>query len=81
MEMDILLSFIEDRCACQPGEKVAVGALYEAYVKWSDEVCQDTVGKKIFGKLMMQKGFRQSKSNVTRYWNGIAILPEITEQE
>lgn len=80
MEMDILLSFIEDRCACQPSEKVAVGAMYEAYVKWSDEVCQDTVGKKIFGKLMMQKGFRQSKSNVTRYWNCITILPEITKQ-
>lgn len=75
-EMDILSSFIEDKCNCQSSERVAVGDLYEAFKKWSDFACQETVGKKIFGNLMRQKGFIQSKSGSNRYWNGIKLNPE-----
>jgi len=81
IEMDILSGFIEDKCICQSSEKVAVGDLYEAYKKWSDDVCQETAGKKIFGNLMRQKGFIQSKSGSIRYWNFIKLNAEITEEK
>jgi putative DNA primase/helicase len=78
-EMDILSSFIEDKCTCQSSEQVPLGALYEAFKKWTDDACQETVGKKIFGNLMRQKGFMQSKSGSKRYWNGIRLNTENTE--
>ena len=80
-EMDLLESFIDDKCIRQSSEKGAVGDLYEAYKKWSDDVCQETVGKKIFGNLMRQKGFTQSKSGSNRYWNGIKLNPEVNSEE
>jgi putative DNA primase/helicase len=80
-EMDLLESFIDDKCIRQSSDKVAVGDLYEDYKKWSDDACQETVGKKIFGNLMRQKGFTQSKSGNMRYWNGIKLNPEETSQE
>lgn len=80
-EMDILSGFIEDKCTRQPSDKVQVGDLYEAYKKWSDLVCQETVGKKIFGNLMRQKGFTQSKSDSIRYWKGIKLNSEVGSDE
>jgi putative DNA primase/helicase len=81
VEMDILSGFIDDRCTFQSSEKTAVGELYEAFKKWSDVACQETVGKKIFGNLMRQKGFTQSKSGSMRYWNGIKLNPEVNSEE
>ena len=80
-EMDILSGFIEDKCTCQSSDKVQVGDLHEAYKKWSDLVCQETVGKKIFGNLMRQKGFTQSKSDSIRYWKGIKLNSEVGSDE
>ena len=80
-EMDILSGFIEDKCTCQSSERTPVGNLYEAYKEWSDHACQETVGKKIFGNLMRQKGFTQSKSDSVRYWNGIKLNPEAATEE
>jgi putative DNA primase/helicase len=75
-EMDILSSFIEDKCIRQPSYKIPVGDLYEAYKTWSDFTCQEIVGKKIFGYLMRHKGFIQSKSGSIRYWKGIKLIQQ-----
>jgi putative DNA primase/helicase len=80
-EMDLLESFIDDKCIRQSSDKVPVGDLYEAYKGWTDFACQETVGKKIFGNLMRQKGFFQSKSGNIRYWNGIKLNPEENSEE
>ena len=80
-EMDILSGFLEDRCTIQSSEKTAVGELYEAFKIWADLACQETVGKKIFGNLMRQKGFTQSKSGSIRYWNAIKLNPEDSADE
>ena len=75
-EMDIIAEFLNDRCTLQASEKTALGALYDAYKDWADNACQDVVGKKIFGNLMRQKGYSQSKSGGVRYWNGIKLLSD-----
>jgi putative DNA primase/helicase len=80
-EMDTLSSFIEDRCACQSSDKVPVGDLYDSYKEWSDLACQETVGKKIFGNLMRQKGYAQTKSGSVRYWSGIKLNSEEKSEE
>jgi putative DNA primase/helicase len=74
-EMDIIAEFLEDSCSIEDSERVALGALYDAYKHWSDLACQEPVGKKIFGNMMRQKSFTQSKSGSIRYWNGIKLNP------
>jgi len=72
-EMDVVENFLEDCCAVEPSQKAALGQLFEAFRNWSNQACQDFVGKKAFGNLMRQKGFRQSKSGNVRYWDGVNI--------
>ena len=69
-EMDVIAEFLNDRCTEQADEKEPLKTLYDAYREWCDSACQDAVGKKVFGNLMKQKGYSQSKSGGVRYWNG-----------
>jgi putative DNA primase/helicase len=75
-EMDVLENFLGDRCHKGSDRKSPVSDLYSAYSKWSDSVCQDSVGKKIFGNLMKQKGYVQMKSGSIRYWKGLDLIAE-----
>lgn len=72
-EMDIIVEFLTDCCTLQTSEKTPLGTLYAAYAEWAGNACQDAVGKKIFGNLMRQKGYDQSKSGGVRYWNGLKL--------
>jgi putative DNA primase/helicase len=72
-EMDIISEFLNDRCTLQASEKTPLGTLYAAYTEWAGNACQDALGKKIFGNLMRQKGYDQSKSGGVRYWNGLKL--------
>lgn len=72
-EMDVLENFIEDSCSRGIDRRVPVGDLYSRYGVWAESVCLDSLGKKIFGNLMRQKGFSQVKSGDARYWNGISL--------
>jgi len=75
-EMDIIGGFIDDICEIDPEKRVPLGSLYASYQEWSDQACQDALGKKEFGNLMRQKGYSQIKSGSTRYWTGISIKEE-----
>lgn len=72
-EMDIVAGFIEDICETGADKKIPLGSLYVSYQEWSDNACQDALGKKEFGNLMRQKGYSQNKSGGIRYWTGISI--------
>jgi putative DNA primase/helicase len=72
-EMDLLESFISDRCVNGPDKRTPVSDLYSDYESWAKSACQDPVGKKIFGNLMKQKSYSQVKSGSTRYWRGLEI--------
>ena len=74
--MDIIGGFIDDICEIDPEKRVPLGSLYASYQEWSDQACQDALGKKEFGNLMRQKGYSQIKSGSTRYWTGISIKEE-----
>jgi putative DNA primase/helicase len=77
-EMDVLENFIEDRCQKGSDLSSGVGVLYAEYQKWCSDVCQDAVGKKIFGNLMRQKGYNQAKSDNTRLWKGLELVSKET---
>jgi putative DNA primase/helicase len=72
-EMDILANFQEDRCTIGPSQKVPLGDLFEAFREWCGQACQDVLGKKMFGNLMRQKGFSQSKNDGVGFWKGLSL--------
>jgi putative DNA primase/helicase len=73
-EMDIIAEFLNDCCEFQSSKTTALGALYDAYKEWAADTCQEVVGKKIFGNLMLQKGYSKTKSNGARIWKGIKLV-------
>ncbi|MBT3368396.1 MAG: hypothetical protein HN416_14685 [Nitrospina sp.] len=73
-DSDAVGEFMEDKCKFGPEKRVPLGLLYCAYLEWADEACQEATGKKTFGALMKQRGYRQRKSDRTRYWDGIALV-------
>jgi putative DNA primase/helicase len=72
-QMDVTGSFINDYCAVKPGASVAVGTLFESYLSWCKANALEPMSKKLFGVLIRQKGYRQTKSGNTRIWKGLAI--------
>lgn len=72
-DMDQISGFIEDECIKQDTLRVPISNLYIRYQNWADLNCKEPVGKNIFGKLMKQKGYKQSKSGSQRYWNRLKL--------
>ena len=73
MEMDRLGNFLADCCKEGADEKLPLGEAFDAYKRWADNACQDTVGKRTFGDLMRQRGFAQAKTNGIRFWKGVGL--------
>ena len=74
---------MNDSCSFESSDKkAALGKLYDAYKEWSDNACQDIVGKKMFGNLMRQKGIHSVQERLReRYWNGIKLNPGVSSEE
>jgi putative DNA primase/helicase len=70
-EMDQIQQFLDDMIIKDLTSKVRVKDLHLKYLDWTDNNCHEPKGKKIFGKLIREKGYQQSKSGSTRYWNEI----------
>lgn len=71
-EMDTVQTFLNACCTQAPDASTALTTLFDAYQKWGEERLVDTVGKHLFGTLMVQKGFKKKKSG-TWSWKGVAL--------
>ena len=71
-EMDTVQTFLNACCTLAPDASTALTTLFDAYQKWGEERLVDTVGKHIFGGLMVQKGFKKKKSGPWS-WKGVAL--------
>jgi putative DNA primase/helicase len=80
-DMDVLANFFEDCCTMDSSQKVPLGQLFEAFRTWCSEACQDVLGKKVFGNLMRQKGFSQSKNDGVRFWKGLSLKAGVAKPD
>ena len=71
-EMDLIADFIAERCNVAPSEKVKAKVLYAAYRDFCEEEGEYVLGKKRFADLLLQRGFRKSKSGDI-VWSGIGL--------
>lgn len=72
-EADILPQFLDDCCIAEKTARVASKKLFEAYKSWAVENEDEILKQKAFGTLLKTGGFKASKSNATRYWNGLQL--------
>ncbi len=76
-EMDILQSFIDDRCdATDVSAKSTMAELYQAYKNWGHlNGISRPLSDRAFGKKLKEKGYVPIKSNGVRYRKGICLKP------
>jgi putative DNA primase/helicase len=72
-EMDLINRFLGASTVKSPIDRVAVGDLYDAFLRWCDDVGEAPIGKHDFGKRLDRLGYVQAKSGSTRYWTGIRL--------
>jgi putative DNA primase/helicase len=76
-EMDEIGQFLADCCIQKLDVRVSVADLYSGYQQWCINNGRDRIRKHIFGMLLREKNFDQSKSGATRYWLGLVIKPDL----
>jgi putative DNA primase/helicase len=80
-DMDVLGTFIAERCLQRPGVKAPTGALYRAYVGWCDETGEKHLSQQEFGLRLEERGFARDRSARTRYRLGITLVTGVTDND
>jgi putative DNA primase/helicase len=57
-DMDVLSDFVREKCVVEREARVGIAELYEAYKKWGEENKEEPLGKRAFGDVLEEKGFR-----------------------
>jgi putative DNA primase/helicase len=73
-EMDILASFIEDRCVVADGARATSKELWGEYQSWCQETGEHAGKQKTFGMRLEEKGLKPGRSKSERFWVGIGLL-------
>lgn len=75
-EMDVLGSFIIDRCVTKPNCRVTVADLYEAYETWCQANKEISISKKEMTRRLAERGIAGSTEghNKTRIYVGIGLV-------
>mgnify|MGYP002345432775 FL=1 len=82
-EMDILATFMDDRCIVQRGEKVGSTALYEAYKAWCDGSGERAMSQKSLSTRLKERGFESRRAGAQGgvMWFGIGLNDGKERQE
>jgi len=76
VEMDVLASFLEDKCVVDKNAYVAAGDLYKSYEDWCEESGEKPMTKRLLSNRLMERGFEQRRmgKSGTRGWGGIGLI-------
>lgn len=74
-EMDVLGRFFEDCCELDREHSCPAAELYDAYEKWCGYVSEKPMSKVAFGRKLKDRGLRQDRTKVGRFWSGVRVLP------
>jgi putative DNA primase/helicase len=72
-EMDIIGSFIKDRCEQKPGVQIRARELFKCYQDWCEENNEHGCTEKFFGLRLKELGVAQKRLSDGRHWVNITI--------
>jgi putative DNA primase/helicase len=73
-EMDVIQSFIDDRCYLSETAEVKAGDLHAQYLYWSERNGERPMSKRAFGLRLEEKGFTPTRSSHSRGWRGVGLV-------
>jgi putative DNA primase/helicase len=74
-EMDVLGSFITDKCEIGESKECTSKDLYASYIKWCEETGEHPITQRNFGTRLKERGFKDTRKSHggVRGWRGIGI--------
>jgi len=72
-EMDVLGTFLEDRCTVRPHGQVSAKSLYRAYRDWCDGAGEHPVNQRRFGIALQERGIEKEHTRTGTVYHGIEI--------
>ena len=76
-EMDGFSRFLKDGAVIeQAGERVGKSHLYAAYSQWCTDEGVEALAQSEFGSRMKRGGYRESRTNAARYWQGLMLIQD-----
>ncbi|MFP3040296.1 phage/plasmid primase, P4 family [Treponema primitia] len=72
-EMDIIGSFIKDRCEQKPGARIRSRELFKCYQDWCEENNEHACSEKFFGMRLKELGIGQKRTSEARHWVNITV--------
>jgi putative DNA primase/helicase len=74
-EMDVLSTFISERCVQGPHLRTTVKELYAGYLSWCQQAGEAPLTPKAFGLCLEEKGFQADKAaQGVRIRRGLALM-------
>ncbi|UOQ47212.1 phage/plasmid primase, P4 family [Gracilibacillus caseinilyticus] len=79
-EMDLLATFLDERCVINPEVKVQATILHKEYLEWAESVGEYPMKKRAFNNRLVMKGFPKRKSTGNKlYFFGIGLSSDFDE--
>lgn len=72
-EMDVLGTFIADRCVLGPDKLTPTAELYASYAEWAKEAGEHVMSQTRFGRRLKERGLTDGKVRGVRSWFGIDL--------
>jgi putative DNA primase/helicase len=72
-EMDVIGSFIKERCVQGPGVSIRARELFKVYQDWCEENNEHACSERFLGLRLKELGLKQKRMNDGRYWVGVMV--------
>jgi putative DNA primase/helicase len=73
-EMDVLASFLEERCVREEGGRAGPTAIYKAFSAWCEATGERAFSQRELATRLEELGFSRGRSGATRWWNGLRVV-------
>jgi putative DNA primase/helicase len=76
-EMDIVATFLADRCEKDADSSEGATKLYQAFIGWCLENGEKPIAQNVFGNRLKKYGYTSDRNAVGNHWRGLKLrLPE-----
>ena len=72
-EMDVIGTFLKERCRTDFDVAIRIRELYKAYADWCDDNKEHAVSERFFSLRLKEMGYEQKRTAEARYWSGLAL--------